>query len=455
MENRYVSNFVNNTLRGFRRINNDSIEIVIDGLFYSNNKSNVDRMIKVFSPYDVKIIVNEEVDKTGIINVKYRLNDSCSNEKFNIQIYGLSYMIYLASKTQLSIPELLILKIIGQVLNRIKTLYKVIVLDLDDTLWNGTLSEIGKEGIKQNLNSKEGRQFVSFMRFIKSIGEELGVFIAINSRNKLEDFQDTISFLDEIEFPLINQIDVIAINENDKSNNIINIASMLSVLPNSIVFIDDNVIVRNEVRQNLPEVYVPDWETHEDLIIQLEISSVFERPFISKASQQRRKQYKIIQAEKENNYLPVLSCNWRFDIDHKESKVLYGKSNQFNFSQINRDFDNEYKSLIFCLLSSTGDDLGICSTLTFKESEDNLTIYNWAISCRFFEIGLEETILNFISNLASGRNLYIIYKDSGHNARVQALLNNYPEIFIMNKDKLKIKLPMPEYLKEKTNIVIE
>ncbi len=57
---------------------------------------------------------------------------------------------------------------------------------VDDTLWKGTLSEIGVEGIRNNMLSNEGEDFISFMKFIKTLVDELGIFIAICSRNNLE-----------------------------------------------------------------------------------------------------------------------------------------------------------------------------------------------------------------------------------------------------------------------------
>jgi len=61
------------------------------------------------------------------------------------------------------------MKSVAKIICEIKILYKAIVLDLDDTLWAGTLSEVGIEQIEKNMNSFEGEPFIYFMRFIKSL----------------------------------------------------------------------------------------------------------------------------------------------------------------------------------------------------------------------------------------------------------------------------------------------
>ncbi len=453
--NIYLINFIKNTLKSFRLFNHEPINIVIDGIYYSEeHQIKVRELVEILANYNFFVSIKKRKNKTQEIKVCYSTGDGTTQEIFSLQLHGLLSLVKLSSHSQLTIPELLILRITGQVINRIKVIYKAIVLDLDDTVWMGTLSEIDKEGIRDNLHTQEGLKFISFMKFIRRLGEELGIFIAICSRNSLVKVQETIKFLKEEEFPLKNQIDVIAINENNKSGNISKIASELSILTSAIIFIDDNIIVRNEVRNKLPEVYVPEWHTHSDLFILLETSSVFERPYISKQSQERRKQYRIIKAEKKRCYLPSMICEKYIDENHIHSYELYGKSNQFNFSQINRGFDNDFKSLCFKIFTLDNDDLGICSTLTYQETGEELIIHNWAISCRFFEIGLEECILKFLNQVSHDKDLVIRYNNSDKNQRVKMLLNEYPELFFISEGNVYVNFPSQDFLDNKTNIII-
>ena len=133
------------------------------------------------------------------------------------------------------------------------------------------------------------------------LADELGVFITICSRNDSKMVESTLEELNDNIFPIKNQIDYIIANNNDKSENIRIIAEQLSILPKSIVFIDDNQIVRDEVKRQLPEVFIPEWSNHNELVTQLIAGCVFERVELSLNSQNRRQQYRII--------MPVSSCS--------------------------------------------------------------------------------------------------------------------------------------------------
>ena len=323
------------------------------------------------------------------------------------------------------------MKIVAQIISKLKILYKAIVLDLDDTLWKGTLSEVGIDRIRNNMYSEQGAPFIEFMKFVKTLGNELGVFITICSRNDSKLVESTIEELDDNIFPLKNQIDCIIANNNDKSENIRIIAEQLSILPSSIVFIDDNKIVRDEVKQKVTEVFVPEWANHNELVTQLIAGCIFERVELSLNSQNRRKQYSIIQTERTQNSLPKLSVSVVNENKHSESVKLYSRSNQFKFSRNDDNFDDA-KSLYFEIFRDNGENLGICSAITYTVTYDTFHIHNWAISCRYFEIGLEEFILIYIQKIANVNKIFISYQHSEYNQKVSELLAKYSDAFMNN-----------------------
>ena len=67
------------------------------------------------------------------------------------------------------------MKIIAMFICRLKILYKAIVLDLDDTLWNGTLSEEGIDKIIANQKTITGAQYIRFANFVKVLVDSLGI----------------------------------------------------------------------------------------------------------------------------------------------------------------------------------------------------------------------------------------------------------------------------------------
>lgn len=442
IDNPFLWVYISDYIKKFRIYNNDEFIITCSGLnsFISQDDILLNCLFEQLkqNKFTIEIVGNEKSINEIEINCENITNNSSYNFKYQIQ--NIPALVELSSKTDLPLIGIIIIKIVAQIICKIKTLYKAIALDLDDTLWLGTLSEIGVDEIRRNLETEKGVSFIDFMKFIKSLGNELGVFIAICSRNDSKVVESAINELSEVIFPLKNQIDFIIANNNDKSENIKIIANKLSILPSSIVFIDDNQLVRDEVKNKLPEVFVPEWNNHNELISQLVTGCLFDRIELSLSSQNRRKEYRIIQTERTQNSLPTLTIEIINDHKHIESIKLYSKSNQFKFSGIDNDFDKEAKSVYFEILRENGENLGICSAITYIITNSTMQIVNWALSCRYFEIGVEEFILNYIQSIANNNKVFINYADSGNNQKVSELLLKYSDAFIANNKNDMIEI---------------
>src|SRR5690606_20167594 len=120
-----------------------------------------------------------------------------TSNNFIYQIQNLPTIVELSSKTDIPAVGIIIMKIVALIISKLKILYKAIVLDLDDTLWMGTLSEVGIDKIKGNLQSEQGATFIAFMKFVKTLANELGIFITICSRNDSKMVETAIEELDD------------------------------------------------------------------------------------------------------------------------------------------------------------------------------------------------------------------------------------------------------------------
>lgn len=325
IDNVFLRVYIIDFVKKFRDYNSDEFLVVINGLynFIPNDDQIFDELLEELKQLNFTIEIEGNQESINEINItcKNVTKDTTFNFKYEIQ--NLPAIVEISSKTDIPVVGIIVTKIVAQIISKTKIIYKAIVLDLDDTLWNGTLSEVGIDKIKENLQSEQGATFIAFMKFVKSLANELGIFITICSRNDSKMVESTIEELEDNIFPLKNHIDYIIANNNDKSENIKKIAEQLSILPNSIVFIDDNQIVRDEVKLTLPEVFVPEWTNHNELVTQLIAGCIFERVELSLNSQNRRKQYKIIQTERTQNSLPKLSVKVINDNKHIESIKLY------------------------------------------------------------------------------------------------------------------------------------
>ena len=133
---------------------------------------------------------------------------------------------------------------------------KCIVLDLDNTLWGGIIGEDGVAGIQLG-NEGAGLAFAEFQRELLHLYRK-GVLLAVCSRNNPEDALEAIRnhpamVLREEYFSALR------VNWLDKCDNLRDIARELNIGFDSMVFLDDSPVERDRVRQELPDVLVPDW----------------------------------------------------------------------------------------------------------------------------------------------------------------------------------------------------
>lgn len=132
---------------------------------------------------------------------------------------------------------------------------RLVIVDLDNTLWGGVLGEDGLEGIRIG-GDYPGNAFTDFQSEIKALTKR-GIAVAIASKND-EDL--ALKALNELPSMILRLEDISSwrINWHPKYQNIKEITEELNLGLGSVLFIDDNPIEREQVRLNLPEVKVLD-----------------------------------------------------------------------------------------------------------------------------------------------------------------------------------------------------
>ena len=133
---------------------------------------------------------------------------------------------------------------------------KLIVLDLDNTLWGGVVGEDGLSGIKLGPSSALGERFQEFQSYLKAL-KQRGVLLALASKNNRADAEEIFRRHPN---SVLQLDDFVArkIDWNDKASNIRQIAAELRLGLESFLFLDDNPAERTSVRRELPDVIVPE-----------------------------------------------------------------------------------------------------------------------------------------------------------------------------------------------------
>ena len=128
-----------------------------------------------------------------------------------------------------------------------------VVLDLDNTLWGGVIGEVGAEGVELSTETPGGMAYHEFQEYLKQL-EGLGILLNVASKNEAAAAESGFARPDS---PLKRE-DFLCFKANwePKSENIAQIAKEINILPESLVFVDDNPAEREIVRQQLPGVAI-------------------------------------------------------------------------------------------------------------------------------------------------------------------------------------------------------
>ncbi|NDW09142.1 HAD family hydrolase [Dysgonomonas sp. 520] len=295
---------------------------------------------------------------------------------------------------------------------------KCLILDLDNTLWGGVIGDDGIESIQIG-SLGIGKAFTEFQYWIKKL-KERGIILAVCSKNTesvakepFEKHPDMVLKLDDIA--------VFVANWENKADNIRRIQSILNIGFDSMVFLDDNPAERCIVRENIPEITVPELpEDPADYLEYLYSLNLFETVSYSAQDGERTKQYqteakRIIEQDRftnEDDFLKSLDMVSLVEPFNKfnEPRVaqLTQRSNQFNLRTVrytDSDIlrianDNTFFSQTFTLEDKFGDNGLICIVLLKAEDQDTLFIDTWLMSCRVLKRGMENFTLNTIVKLA-------------------------------------------------------
>lgn len=128
---------------------------------------------------------------------------------------------------------------------------KCIVLDCDNVLWGGILSEDGIENISLASNG-QGQFFQDFQRFLLTL-HTLGIILTVSSKNDLSDVLKVFNSHSEM-ILREEHIASFQVNWNNKAEQIQLIAEVLNISLDSIVFIDDSIFEVESVNSILPDV---------------------------------------------------------------------------------------------------------------------------------------------------------------------------------------------------------
>ena len=288
---------------------------------------------------------------------------------------------------------------------------KLIVVDLDDTLWGGIVGDVGWKNVLIGGHDAVGEAFADFQKALLSL-KNRGVLLALASKNEE---RTAIEVFEQHPEMVLRKEDIVAwrINWEDKATNVALLASELNLGLDSVVFLDDNPVERDRVRQALPEVFVPDLPQDKLLLASfLRGLDCFDTGFISDIDRNRTGLY-ISQRSRENargetgsleNWLeqlgtrllvePLNDANW------DRALQLLNKTNQMNLTtrrfsdlELREWVGREDVSMSTIRLTDRFGDSGVVGIVSLAMSGARAKILDFVLSCRAMGRDVESAML--------------------------------------------------------------
>ena len=291
---------------------------------------------------------------------------------------------------------------------------KLLILDLDDTLWGGIVGEVGWKNLRIGGHDYLGEAFKDFQTQIKSLKNQ-GMVLALVSKNEETTAIEAIKKHPEMVLTMKDFVSY-RINWEDKAKNILDIAKELNLGLQSTVFFDDSPFERARVREVLPEVLVPDLPQDPcDYISFLSKLRCFDKNHITEEDKVRSNLYQSenqrTKLKKEIKSLPdwIKTLDLNIVIENISSQnlprilQLINKTNQMNLStrRLNeKELDNWTKdssnNLWSIRASDKFGDYGIIGIISISVKDDIATIVDFILSCRVVGRCIEETMIEFL-----------------------------------------------------------
>ena len=278
--------------------------------------------------------------------------------------------------------------------------YKVFVLDLDNTLWNGILREEGYENLIVGGVSSIGKFFYEFQNLIKWL-KNMGLLIAISSKNNLN---DVINAFENLDCPLCFK-DFISVKTNDhpKSFNIKEISNELNISLEDFIFFDDTLHERNEVINAIPEITVPNFDCNQYGWFEVLMQDVrFKKTIINASKRGESDRTEIYRKREERISLKPNKSknaykNWLISLQQqikafhmqepsKRGYELFERVNQFNSlaRKLNKEslslmIKNGYEIIEFSVLDKFSND-GIIAISIIENKDKILILHDFLMS---------------------------------------------------------------------------
>jgi FkbH-like protein len=288
---------------------------------------------------------------------------------------------------------------------------KVLVLDLDNTLWGGVIGDDGVDKILIGRETPVAEAYTAFQEYCLRLRDR-GILLAVCSKNNAEVAQSGFTHPDSV--LKLEHFSAFKANWEPKHENILAIAQELNLGVDSFVFVDDNPAERAIVEAQVPGIAVPnvgnEVAKYQSII---DAGRYFESVSLGKEDLVRSQLYaensqRTKLAQKFTNYGEYLdSLEMMAEIDvfnatyMERIAQLTNKTNQFNLTtrrytlaEIETSATDGKHIGIYGKLADRFGDHGLISIVLGHMDKTDLHLDLWLMSCRVLKRDMEVAMLD-------------------------------------------------------------
>ncbi len=336
-----------------------------------------------------------------------------------------------------------------RVLDSLNLLYreppKVICLDLDDTLWGGTLGEDGKDRLELGGLSHRGKAYAFAQRYLRYLKGQ-GFLLAIASKNTEEIAIDALDTHPEM---VLRSPDFSSfrIGWSSKAESIDQIAKELNLPTSSFIFIDDNQRELEEVRNYHPDIQILRFNGDPIVLVTLLSNEVMLRKMVvssedltrsddyqlqSKRNHEIRRFNKDIRSNSTAKLLEVSITPCNFITNFDRCMQLLNKTNQFNAvsqrytaKSLLEKANAEGVNFVSYKAHDKFGAYGLIAVASFVQSDHLVIIEDFVVSCRAIGRGVEEAILIHLNKSVNAPLVKVLFRPNPRNQPVQEFYEKY------------------------------
>jgi len=334
---------------------------------------------------------------------------------------------------------------------------KLLILDLDNTLWGGEAGERNYNSLELGPNSIKGLVYQDFQKRLKIL-KKIGFVLAICSKNDIKNVKKVFEKNKNMILSF-NDFSAFRVNWQNKNENVREILKELNLRSENALFIDDTNYERDIVKSDIKEIQI--FEFPDNILLLNEKFNQLkqlQKNTISKTDINRTKLYLDEKKRKSSRDKFFNKSDWLSSLkieikirklkNLKRAEEMFLRTNQFNTSHqvLSSQKIEELiikKKRIFYeveMIDKFGD-YGIISIIGIKIERKKFIVTDFLQSCRVFQRNIEMHILQFIlkNKDFKDRDGFILINRNKKNIYVQDLFDNSSYLEKINSKSYRLK----------------